>query len=524
MAEQQDKLAESLERLKELQQGGRRIFRSNELTRTHRERLLESGFVQQIIQGWLMSSSPGTTPDDTTPWYASFWEFCRRYCTHRFTDRWHLSPQQSLLLAAEDSTIPSQVVVHAPAAHNNELDLPFDTSLFLLRDQPVTPSRNVTTHDGLRLLKPEVALVAVPANFFVQHPVEAQVVLSRMGDVSDLLRSLLEGGHSVVAGRLAGALRRVGSERQADEIVGAMEDAGFRVRETDPFSPDASTVELRPANPPIVDRIRGLWQSARDPVLEEMPPAPGLPDDSEAYLRSVEALYTRDAYHSLSIEGYQVTEGLIDRVRSGAWDPAENLGDQERRDGLAARGYWEAFQDVKEAIARILEGEAPGALVRREHRRWYRDLFGPFVRAGLLDATTLAGYRDEPVFVRGSRHVPPRASTVPDAMSALFDLLEEEPESAVRAVLGHWLLGYIHPYRDGNGRMARFLMNTMFASGGFPWTVIRVEDRGEYMTTLNRASVDGEFRPFARFIAERLEWSLSQDVGTGGGGRNERPS
>jgi hypothetical protein len=52
-------------------------------------------------------------------------------------------------------------------------------------------------------------------------------------------------------------------------------------------------------------------------------------------------------------------------------------------------------------------------------------------------------------------------------------------EHGVRVVLGHWLLGYIHPYPDGNGRMARFLMNAMLASGGYPWTVIRVEGPGE---------------------------------------------
>jgi Fic family protein len=64
-------------------------------------------------------------------------------------------------------------------------------------------------------------------------------------------------------------------------------------------------------------------------------------------------------------------------------------------------------------------------------------------------------------------------------MNALFDLLEGESEPSVRAVLGHWMFGYIHPYPDGNGRIARFLMNAMLASGGYPWTVIRVEDRGE---------------------------------------------
>jgi hypothetical protein len=44
--------------------------------------------------------------------------------------------------------------------------------------------------------------------------------------------------------------------------------------------------------------------------------------------------------------------------------------------------------------------------------------------------------------------------------------IEAEREPSVRAVLGDWLFGYIHPYPDGNGRMARFLMNVLMASGG----------------------------------------------------------
>jgi hypothetical protein len=59
------------------------------------------------------------------------------------------------------------------------------------------------------------------------------------------------------------------------------------------------------------------------------------------------------------------------------------------------------------------------------------------------------------------------------------------------------LFGYIHPYPDGNGRMARFLMNVMLASGGYPWTVIRVEDRNAYLTALDRASIDVDISPFS---------------------------
>ena len=79
-------------------------------------------------------------------------------------------------------------------------------------------------------------------------------------------------------------------------------------------------------------------------------------------------------------------------------------------------------------------------------------------------------------------------------------------------MLGHWLFGYIHPYPDGNGRMARFVMNVMLASGGYPWTVIRVQNRAAYLAALESASIDQDIRPFARFVAERVERSLEQMV------------
>lgn len=61
-----------------------------------------------------MSTGPQAQQQDTTPWYASFWEFCSLYCNERFGKDWCLSPEQSLLLHAEAPTIPPQVVVNTP--------------------------------------------------------------------------------------------------------------------------------------------------------------------------------------------------------------------------------------------------------------------------------------------------------------------------------------------------------------------------------------------------------------------------
>jgi fido (protein-threonine AMPylation protein) len=256
--------------------------------------------------------------------------------------------------------------------------------------------------------------------------------------------------------------------------------------------------------------MQAMWASMRGVVRDIFPPPPGPPTDRKAFLHFVDEIYRADAYHSLSIEGYTVSPDLIERVRGGDWSPDTHYGDRQSRDALAARGYWQAFQIVKANVGEIIAGVNPGSLVRTTHRDWYRELFQPCVAAGLIPPSALAGYRNNAVYLRTSRYVPPRWEAVRDAMPALFDLLESESEPSVRAVHGHWLFGYIHPYPDRNGRMARFLMNAMLASGGYPWTVVRVEDRTAYLAALDRASIDGDIATFATFLADRVRWSLDQ--------------
>jgi Fic family protein len=83
-------------------------------------------------------------------------------------------------------------------------------------------------------------------------------------------------------------------------------------------------------------------------------------------------------------------------------------------------------------------------------------------------------------------------------------------------VLGHFVFVFIHPYADGNGRIGRFLMNLMLASGGYEWTVIRVDRRKAYMSALEKASVRGDIADFTRFIAEEMEASSRFVPGSAG--------
>ena len=58
MAAPNEKIATSLEILRALQVRGRRVFSAKELSRVHRERLVKHGYLQRVIDGWLVSAGP----------------------------------------------------------------------------------------------------------------------------------------------------------------------------------------------------------------------------------------------------------------------------------------------------------------------------------------------------------------------------------------------------------------------------------------------------------------------------------
>lgn len=503
MATPNEKLAAGLESLQQVQADGRVAIRSRDLTRTVRELLTKHGFLKEVIKGWYIPARPGADQGESTAWYTSFWDFCRDYLTERFGDQWALTPEQSLVLQAGNTTVPAQLLVRAAKANNQVTRFIHGTSLFEGAHKLPEPGDSVALN-GLRLFTIEAALIAAQPSFFETHPTEARTILSMQRDASALLARLLKGGHTVIAGRLAGAFRNIGRDREADEILAAMRAADFPTREVDPFRDEFIRSPYRRDPSPYVQRIRMLWQKMRDDIPGRFPEPPGKPEDAEAYLRQVDEIYVTDAYHSLSIEGYQVNAELIERVRRGAWNPETDRSDLDLENALAARGYWQAFQAVKASVRQVLDGQNPGDVVDIDHGGWYRELFAPKVTAGILKPENLAGYRTSAVYLRGSRHVPLNPDAVRDAMPAFFELLRDEPNPAVRIVLGHFIFVYIHPYMDGNGRTGRFLMNVMMAAAGYPWTVLPVQLRAPYMAALEAASVDQNIGPFADFLAAQI--------------------
>lgn len=504
MASPSEKLAASLEVLKTLQDQKKIAIKSAEISRTHKERLVKSGFLQEVMKGWYIPSRPDETQGESTVWFTSYWDFCAEYLTERFGNDWSLSPEQSIQIHSGNYTVPSQLLVRAKNAKNGITNLLHNTSILEVRASLPKAENTVVDQHGLRLFNLAAAIINSFEDIFQRKPIDIRTALATFSGASPILEILLDNGHSKVAGRIAGAFRNIGKNYIADDIVEGMKSVGYDVREQDPFQTPSPIAFTSREISPYVTRVRLMWETMREKVIEIFPPAPGLPNDKEEYLKQLSENYIKDAYNSLSIEGYRVSEELIDRVRTGNWQPEANEQDRLQKDAMAAKGYWQAYQAVLKSIERVLNGENAGKIANEDHSIWYRGMFAPSVTAGILKPSDLAGYRNHPVYIRRSQHVPPNFEAVRDLMPVFFELLANEENAAVRVVLGHFIFAYIHPYIDGNGRISRFLMNTMMASGGYPWIVVPLERREEYMNALEAASTLQDIEPFVKFLASLL--------------------
>lgn len=505
MASVQEKLAESLSVLKDYQDShGNMIIKGySALGETHTKRLLQNGYLQPVIRGWYIPSFPGSE-GDTTVWYASYWQFVSAYATSRFGQDWCLSAEESLSYYAGETTSPSQLIIRSTKANNNVVQLLHgDTLMDITASIPA--EMYVEPRYGIHLYPLAEALVYCSPQYFISDALNARTCLAQLKDASEIIKLVADEGNTTRAARVCGALRNIGRDDMADEINNFMQRLGHQLREDDPFvekSPLAGISES-----PYSVRIRLMWEKMKKQIMSLGITLQFKSIDIDTVIANMEANYVKDSYHSLSIEGYRVTEGLIEKVRSGNWNPADNSRDTEQRNALAARGYYQAFGAVKDSVRKILTGGQPGKIVADDFPTWHFELFQPCITAGIIKASDLAGYRNHQVYIRNSKHTPLNPDALRNAMPTFCDLLSKEENAYVRAILSHFFFVYIHPYMDGNGRTARFIMNILLVTAGLQWTVIPVERRSSYMTALEKASIDGDISDFAQFIFSLIKES-----------------
>jgi excisionase family DNA binding protein len=119
-------------------------------------------------------------------------------------------------------------------------------------------------------------------------------------------------------------------------------------------------------------------------------------------------------------------------------------------------------------------------------------------------------YRMGEVRIAGANFIPPPAYEIPHLMSDMLNWYNQNPDELrpiELASLLHHKFVYIHPFRDGNGRIARLLMNLHLLRHGYPVVTILNIDRKKYYDRLKRADND-DLEPLVNFVATAVERSL----------------
>jgi Fic family protein len=120
-------------------------------------------------------------------------------------------------------------------------------------------------------------------------------------------------------------------------------------------------------------------------------------------------------------------------------------------------------------------------------------------------------YRNVNVLISGSNHRPPEHFLVSQEMEQLIKWYNENKNKLHPIKLAaefHHKFTFIHPFIDGNGRCGRLLMNLILMRCGYPITVIRMEDRNEYMNALEKASVQNDLDDFINIVSAAVNRSL----------------
>ena len=245
-----------------------------------------------------------------------------------------------------------------------------------------------------------------------------------------------------------------------------------------------------------VDRLKSEIESVR-------------PISAEQEARVIQKLRLDWNYHSNAIEGNSLTYGETKAfIMYGLTASGKHF-----KDYLDIRGHDQVI-DVLADIVRKKE-ELTESAIRELHKIL---LVEPY----MVEATTPDGLRttrwieigkykelaNHTVTSTGQTHFFADPRETPARMADLVQWYRKERDSqkthpVVLAAMLHHQFVEIHPFDDGNGRMARILMNLILMQSGYLPVVLRLDRKSEYVLALEKANV-GETEDFIIFVAQAL--------------------
>jgi len=199
-------------------------------------------------------------------------------------------------------------------------------------------------------------------------------------------------------------------------------------------------------------------------------------------------------YNSNAIEGNTLTL----RETQLVIEEGITVGGKSIAETLEAKNHPEAIELVEKLVE--VKSEVTEDVVLQVHK---------LIMANI--AEDAGQYRTMGVRIAGASFMPPPSSQVRPRMNELLKWLKENPDEhtpiEVAAVFHHRFV-QLHPFSEGNGRVARLLMNAILMKNGYPFiAIVSNSYRPKYLRTLMEADL-GNTSSFVNFIARCVERAL----------------
>ena len=261
----------------------------------------------------------------------------------------------------------------------------------------------------------------------------------------------------------------------------------------------------RPSRQFILDQVDlGMSDLARTGGL----PAPG---ENQQIWRDI---WFEEAHNSTAIEGNTLAlkqvKVLLDEERP--------VGNKELGEYLEVKAYAQAAEWVyAQGRAPAEWGAGDALLTLTELRHIHRLTVGPvweFFPPDNLDPEEGPGsfrHHDITTFSGGMK--PPSFTDVAAEVADWLRLVNGPPEAAVHPLVAlasvHAGFERIHPFRDGNGRVGRLILNLLLVRHAYPPAIIRNRHRSAYLAALRKVDA-GDPWPLAEMLGRAVKDSLDR--------------
>ena len=174
-----------------------------------------------------------------------------------------------------------------------------------------------------------------------------------------------------------------------------------------------------------------------------------------------------------------------------------SVGGKDLREIYEAVNHQKAYRFIKECVAE--QKPLTESVVKDIHQ--------------ILMENIMPGgiYRNVNVYISGARHTPPEPNQMFREIKDFYMDLEWKADTLNPIELAAWTHAEfvrIHPFRDGNGRVSRLIMNYQLLKSGFPAIDIAKEMRLEYYNALESYAVNNDLLTFTDMIANLIEQKL----------------